>query len=163
MDITFEGQLSKHEWRKINTLHYKPSKVSFLFRVAGLIILCLIVLFLIQNGIFDSVILIILTYFFLLLSYPFWVGHTALLSYNRNKSIIEPITGLANDEHIIIQAPNTTVEIKWELYKQVKQTKDLLLLYQNKNTFTFFPRRFFESDASWQVFIDMVQQKVNKR
>jgi hypothetical protein len=163
MDIPFEGQLSKQDWRKINSLHFKPNIFSSLLRVAGLIVMFVLVLFLIHNNIYDSRILIILVFFFILLTYPFLSGYAGLLSYIRNKASIEPITGVINGEHIIFQTPNATVDIKWGLYKKVKQTKDLLLLYQNKNFFNYFPRSFFESDASWQAFLDLVQQKISKK
>jgi hypothetical protein len=163
MDIPFEGQLSKHDWSKITTLHYKPTKVSSLFRVAGLIVLCLILLFLIKNAIFDSGYQFIFFFCFILLSHPYWVGYLAPLSYNKSKAQFKPLTGLVNDENIIVLSPTGSSEYKWGLYKQVKQMKDLLLLYQGKNCFNYFPRSFFESDASWQAFLDLVQQKIKKK
>jgi len=51
-------------------------------------------------------------------------------------------------------------EIRWERFKRVRKSEDLITLVRSDGLLVIFPRRFFRNNADWRKFLRLVEGKL---
>jgi hypothetical protein len=72
-----------------------------------------------------------------------------------------PQQGTITDEGIEVRHQQGMSHSQWAGYAYQVITPDMILLFQGVTTFQFYPRSFFATDADWQAFTDLVQQRIS--
>lgn len=165
MNIQFQGKFSKNEYRQAFRLHYKSSgclrwfacgpALLFLFAAIFLIVRePALARYLVPGGIFIIAICTV----------SFWLPEIQAASFNRPDNIFrEGLSGTINDEGIFVQTSKGNSNIFWNAYTGYKQTRDLILLYQNKNCFNIFTRGMFSGAGDWELFCGEIAGRLKKK
>jgi hypothetical protein len=148
MKIT--GQLNQKDYLQATLLHYK-SNVSVLVLFFGILIIfgltsIIGILFVILQKIPFSFILPVLgvlisTLAIRYLLIPFQIANT----FNKRKDLSEPITYEFDGAHISSSALTNQSSRPWSDICEIKENKDICLLYFGLNCFYIIPKRFFTS------------------
>ena len=59
-----------------------------------------------------------------------------------------------------IEGPNGSSDLKWAAFLSAKETRDLFLLYPQKNLAYIIPKRSFASGSEVQAFRELVRQEI---
>lgn len=160
MNISFSGRLDQHDLAKILRLHNKLSPFAIVWRLFAMLGISLGATLATQAGqIFPVAFALFLI---LILAYPFWAPLTAGYAYSQNKALQDLVVGTITETSIRLQTSEARSEIKWTLFNKLKESQEIVLLYQNSNSYLYFPRKFFASDADWQAFRELASTRTAK-
>lgn len=81
-------------------------------------------------------------------------------AYRSSPEMRGTFRGSVSEDGLTIQTANVATDFKWTAFRKVDRKSDLVLLFVNDDNFNFFPRSFFASDADWQAFQALVDQKI---
>lgn len=99
----------------------------------------------------------------LIFAYPLWAPLTAGYAYASNKSLQGVVTGAITETSIRLRTSEARSELKWTLFTRMKESQDIVLLYQNNYNYHYFPKKFFASDADWQSFRDLAARQTRQK
>jgi hypothetical protein len=85
---------------------------------------------------------------------------TAQTAFRQNQAISKRMWGSASAEQIVLNSGPSKVELGWAAYPSARLYPELVLLYQGNHGANFFPRSFFETEADWLAFRELVLQNV---
>jgi len=168
LTIYFSGRLTANDWAKIVSLHNKQTLFGVFWRVSALIGIALIALIGFSSGFFLSGEVLCYGSSFALLAvslaiaYPFWAPRDAKGDFKKQikkNPGAEDLSGTISEDGITFESTNVKVEFKWAMFKDMKQTPHLILLY-DQNNFHHFPRGFFTSDQDWNTFRELAEHKL---
>lgn len=167
MEITFSGQYTKEELLQAQKLHTMPSPPMLIFRIgatAAAIIFYIAHLFLSpSDSLMEEIgILLPVGIIVLLMMRPFLEPYETINKIMKDPDFTSALSGKVGEAGVTLVARRSTSELKWGLFKRTKQKGDLLLLYQDNNWYTLFPRRFFSTDADWSGFQELVKKNISR-
>ncbi len=84
------------------------------------------------------------------------LGKTLLKSLGENMSFDMEI----NDTVVVTKLATSTNSSDWTLFKNAIISKDIVLLYQQNNSFSMYEKSFFNSDASFTDFKNLVVKNI---
>jgi hypothetical protein len=163
MPITFEGQISKDEFTHIFTLAFQSMLWLTYFCGPLFVILTGALIISIFREAFNPSLLLGVIFFGTMASYPLWGPSSfAQRVYKHQEEIRDLFAGSINAEEIILRTANTSLTVKWAIYKKFVRDENVVLLYQNSRFFNYFPRTVFASDEDWQDFQALLNEKVHQ-
>ncbi len=94
-------------------------------------------------------------------SFPWWFPYVQLRSFDQKGNIYRSeVRGAITDTAISIIGDGVEASFQWSAYDDYKLDKDLLLLYQGKNSFHVFKAAMFCSPDEWETFISLAKEKI---
>lgn len=86
------------------------------------------------------------------------LGKTLLKSLGENKSFDMDITSTA----VTTKLASSTTTTDWNAFGKAITSKNIVLLYQQNNTFSMFEKSFFTNDDDFSAFKDLVIQNIQQ-
>lgn len=162
MHITYSGQVSQKEYAVAIRIHFH--RMFRWMKIAGGIFLVFLSIALVITIINQPQILSALfpgiVFPFIFLTFPWWIPLLQVSNYNNAANIYRaPVQGAIDDSGITINGQNTKVNFLWGAYTHFVKKGDLVLVYQNKNSFNIFTQSMFSSAADWEAFIRLLEEK----
>lgn len=165
MEIPFEGQYTRENLLQSLKLHAMPSLPMAVLRIGASVV---IILFYIAHFFFrpsenlaDEIgILLPVLIIILVLCLPYLRPYDTIRKTMKDPDFNNIISGKVSQSGITLATQRSTSELKWDLFKKVKQKDDLVLLYQDHNWYTVFPRHFFQTEVDWKNFLEIVNHNL---
>jgi hypothetical protein len=88
-------------------------------------------------------------------------SHTAAKSFMRNTPALQgPTRWTFSENGIIADGPTAHIELQWNSFLQVRETREQFLLYPQKHLANVIPKRCFSSDIEIGRFRELVRRRV---
>lgn len=167
MEIHYKGKITKSDFLRCILL--SNPQLKFQRIIFSLIILMYIgALWLLWGGdnpiiSFDTLRYLLpgILFFVGVFSFPWWFPYVQLRSFDRKGNVYRSeVSGTITDTTISIIGEGVEAIFQWSAYDDYKLDKDLLLLYQGKNSFHVFKAAMFSSPNEWETFIRLAREKV---
>ncbi|OLP17688.1 hypothetical protein BST81_15320 [Leptolyngbya sp. 'hensonii'] len=84
-------------------------------------------------------------------------------AWQSNKLIQGEISGVVDQERIVWSHAYGELRCPWEIILKYREVADIFLLYTSLNQAILLPRSFFQSDADWHQFRQLVAEKLPKK
>jgi hypothetical protein len=163
--IVISGSLSANDYLAAMRLHMRPRPLYYWL---GIILCLLAVGVMLHQTIFIPLTLdnawiplaflvgisLVGNYFFI--SLPKQVRRT----YAQQKLLHENQLIQINSDFLITSTGQTYRKVKLDIFHNYKYNNRMVLLYQSEAVFNIFPRRWFSSDADYDLFVSYVKDRV---
>lgn len=83
-------------------------------------------------------------------------------NWKSNPSIREPVNIEVTEEGIDFEGATFKSAIKWQIYTNFLESKNLFMLYQSNNLFNMIPKRAFSSNEQINQFRDLIGRMIVK-
>lgn len=80
--------------------------------------------------------------------------------WKREPSIRKPLFVTISEDKLIFKSPNSQTINSWEVYTKFIETKNLFLIFQQRNTFSVIPKRAFENTNVANNFRNLLKKKL---
>ena len=88
-----------------------------------------------------------------------WLSTLGNRAANKNPSLLDKYTVIFTDDELRIFNDNEDSTIKWKSFANAKVSTEVILMYQNKTMFYFYPKRFF-SEVDFAFIKDKANQTI---
>jgi hypothetical protein len=78
-----------------------------------------------------------------------------------NEGTRRPLQGVVTNQGITYILVDGRNEIRWERFRRVRKTGDLVALVRSDGLLLVFPRSFFNRDADWRKFSRLIDKRLN--
>jgi len=168
MELHYRGSFTYDELTHVFTHHYLPSPHTKIIRYFLVTLIISYVgyyfLFIYPDGLFSIAGVLVPTFLFLLIvTTPLFLPRINARNLINNTEFRFEFSGSITDQSVSIITQQSNSEIKWGIFKYYSQIDETILLYQTKNCFNIFPKRFFRSDEDWITFEKYVKGNIPKR
>jgi len=167
MQIQYAGKITKDDFLKGVLLHSSHlTGQKWVFGTIWLMLVFSIVYLLVQSpsklsGIFPGA-LPGFAVFVVFSTMPWWIPYLQSTSYNQKGNIYRNnVYGVIDDHGITVNSVEIKTNFQWSVYSNYKIAKDIVLLYQGKNSFNIFKQSMFSDYDEWEKFLALVEEKVS--
>lgn len=144
--MIIETKLSQKNYRKLVLTLYYRNPMYIMFTIIGIIILIFSILeFIFMEETFSNPYQQLLTGLFLVLVMPLLTIYKANKNYNSNLRLNEPILYEFNNSTIKLTGESFNSEMTWEKVYKVKELKEWILIYQNKQVANLIKKSDFDT------------------
>ncbi len=154
MEIIINSKLEQKDYLK--AVLKKP--LFLIFPVTGFFMILLYVSYFIGDYSYGNppVFQLILGLFFMI-GFPSLLYYQIKKNFNSNKQVQEDIKYTFTPDIILVNGETFNSEMSWEKVYKVKESKDLIFIYQSRQIAYFIPKRYF-SGQQLQDFKQMVNR-----
>ena len=165
MNIPFQGNLSKNEYRQVMALHLKlPGWQRWFFTGAALLLFISAVFQFIRLPELATYLLPALVFSTVFLTFPLWLPEIQASSYNQPGNVFrEGLRGTITNSEITIQTAKGNSSTIWTAFTHYKSTENIIMLYQNKNCFNIFTQSMFANAEDWNAFLGEITGRLPKK
>ncbi len=94
------------------------------------------------------------------LGWPYALSYIQASRLWKDPALQQTITGRAQERGITYTNVSPYRTVPWTNFARLRTASDLVTLLTPAGVLSVFPRQFFKSEADWQAFRQLVQQKI---
>lgn len=163
--LTMNAQLTAQDYVKAQFLHLRPRAV---FKWVGVIIVLLAVIVFVfaayrdlqEKRLSSAVMWMGIAGLYFTICYGFLLPWRSRRHFKQQKTLNASFKMTIDSEALRSESSFGTLHFKWKDFHKYKIGNNLILVYQSDLLFHMFPRRWFESEEDFRLFLFYLQQNL---
>lgn len=160
MEIQFSGTLSLQDFERAQALDGRTRLISFMMLGLAGILLLIQVLSLLSAPFSLAAFMPLLPLVVGGLVFWVFVRWQVRRAWKNNQAVYADVSGVITEDTVAYNTSQSESRSRWTLFQKSKLAPDMILLYQTSGAFNVFSRHFFETEADWTMFAELVQRKI---
>ncbi|WP_028314504.1 hypothetical protein [Desulfatibacillum aliphaticivorans] len=164
-ELKFAGRLTLNDYKVVASFSYKK-----LYIISALCILLVVTMDLLSGGfqvLSSRPVGTLLTWLPMLLlipALPFMQNFALKRNWRKNKIMQLPVKGSVTEEGIKWEFVGaSSVDVSWDLLLRYRESAKVVLIYSGVRQVLFFFPHYFENEAQWNSFRELVRKKLPRK